>query len=335
MSYGNEKKLNKYLPVVFDNDLTKARFQMDLWERRLMYVCMSKLKPDDINFPEITFSISEIAKLLDIKSLPKSEYQAIYDASEKLLDRKVKSYENGIREGWNWVSKFKCDENTKMITMKFCEDMKPFLLNLIENRGYTKFLLKYAMPLSSIYAQRFYEMYRSLVYEGQAKAVQRVELQELRDRLEMPNNKNKLYGHFKTRVLDIAEREINSKTDIFISFKEVRSNTRGKPVIAIIVSVILKVDMIHEWDRYMLWQKDDLLEKLSQLVAHKKSHKLDLTEFDKYSHESIARLAYEIANDKLDLTDIKNCQKFLIWQLEQWKTEMGMNQLTLDVNEKE
>ena len=330
MSYGKENKLNKYLPVVIGNDLVKSRFKMDLWERRLMYVCMSKLKPTDTEFPEITFTISEIAKLLDLKSLPKSEYIAIYDAAEKLLERKVKIYENGVYEAFQWVSYFKCDENTNVITMKFNEYMKPYLLNLLENKGYTKFLLKFAMPLASTYAQRIYEMFRGIVWDGNPKAVQRIELQEMRNRLEMPDNRNKLYGHFRTRVLDIAERQINQGTDIIIMFKEIRSNTRGKPVIALWVNVALKAYMLHEWDRYMYWEKGDLLEKLYHIVEKKKGQKIDIKELEKYSHESIARLTYEIVNEKIDMLKIGNHQGFIKWQLEQWQTEIGINQLTLE-----
>jgi len=136
--------------------------------------------------------------------------------------------------------------------MQFNECMKPYLLELLENKGYTKFLLKFAMPLSSIYAQRFYEMFRCLVYEVQPKAVQRIDLQELRRRLEMPENKLKHFGLFKLKVLDIAEREINQKTDMYISFREIRKSGQGRAVEALYVSVILESDMVHEWDKYML-----------------------------------------------------------------------------------
>lgn len=327
MSFENEKKLNKYLPVVIGKDLAQARFSMDLWERRLMYACMSKLKRSDGKFPVITFTIAEIAKLLDINSLPTTEYVAIKKAAKKLVTRTVEIDEQGKYELYNWVSYFKLDKNNNEISMQFNEYMKPYLLELIDNKGYTKFLLKFAMPLGSIYAQRFYEMFRCLVYDGQPKAVQRIELKELRRRLEV-ENKHKNFGQFRLKVLDIAEREINQKTDIFISFKEIRSKARGKAVEAIYVSVILKVDMVHEWDKYMLWQKDDLLEKLYQIVERKKGQKLHLDELEKYSHESIARLIFEIVDGSIDMLQINNHQGFIEWQLEQWQTDLGMKQIS-------
>lgn len=329
MSYGNEKNLNKYLPVVMGKGLVQARFSMELWERRLMYACMSKLKRDDERFPVISFTIAEIAKLLDIDSLPATEYTAIKKAAKKLVTRIVEVEENSKYEVYNWVSYFKLDTKRNEISMQFNEYMKPYLLELLENKGYTKFLLKFAMPLSSTYAQRFYEMFRCLVYEGQPKAVQRIDLQELRKKLET-ENKHKNFGQFRLKVLDVAEREINQKTDIFISFKDIRSHNQGRAVEALYVSVILKADMVHEWDKYMLWQKDDLLEKLYQIVEKKRGQKLHLNQLEKYSHESMARLVFEIVDGTINMLEIHNHQKFIEWQLEQWQTNLGMNQLRLD-----
>ncbi len=326
MSYGNDKKLNKYLPVIMSSDLSQARFTMSLWERRLMYVCMSKLKPTDENFPVVSFAISELAKLLDAPSLSNKEYKAVEDAAENLVKRIVK-VKCGVKyEVFNWVPYFKIDENNE-ITMQFNEHLKPFLLHLLEDKGYVKFLLKFSMPLSSTYAQRFYEMFRNIVYEGKYRSVQRIELTEIRQRLEMPDEKLKTFGHFKSRVLDVAEREINQKTDIFIGFKEIRSSGKGRAVVALYISVILKSDMVHEWDKFMLWQKDDLLEKLAQLVERKKGQKIDIEKLNQYTHESIARLVFEISDEKINLQKIISPQNFIEWQLKEWQTDMGMQQI--------
>lgn len=333
MRITNEKKLNKYLPVVIGKDLAQARFSMTLWERRLMYVCMSKLKSEDIDFPIVSFTIPEIAELIDDKSLSKHDRDAIILSAKKLIKREVDVKENGKRRIYNWVSYFEFDEKRNEITMQFNEHMKPHLLYMLESKGYTKFLLKYGMKLSGEYAQRIYEMFRGMVSELKTSAVQQIELLELRERLEMPPEKLKTFGHFKSRVLDIAQNDINQKSDIFISFKDIRARTKGRPVIALYVSVILKAHMVHEWDSFMLWQKDDLLEKLYYLVEKSKGQKLQLSKLEKYSHESIARLTYEINEGVIDLLKINNHQGFIEWQLENWKTEIGMNQISIDEQE--
>jgi Protein involved in initiation of plasmid replication len=330
MSFGNEKKIHGNLPVVIGKDLAQARFSMDLWERRLMYVCMSKLQPTDQKFPMVEFRVAEIAKLLGVDSLPGKDYASIQKAAKKLVTRIVEVKEKNRYEVYNWVSYFRLDKDTNEIAMQFNDHMKPHLLYLLENKGYTKFLLKFGMKLSGEYAQRIYEMFRGMVSETQPKAVQRVELQELRRRLDMPDQKLRTFGHFKTRVLDIAENDINQKSDIYISFKDIRKSSQGRPVVALHVSVILKTNMLHEWDKYMLWQKDDLLEKLYQMVERKDGQKLNLDQLEKYSHESIARLVYEIVEGKINMLEVRNHQGFIVWQLDQWQSDLGINQIRFE-----
>ena len=330
MNHGNQKKLSKYLPIVMSKDITQARFEMTLWERRLIYVCLSKLSPEDQVFPLIHFSIAEMASLLDEKSFSNTDYASLRKAAKRLITRIIELDEDGKYKAYNWVSYFELDSKRNEIAMKFNDFMTPHLLNLLANKGYTKFLLKFSMPLSSIYGQRFYEMFRAMVYDGNTNAIQRVELDELRNRLSMPEGKYKNFNSFRVYVLDTAEREINQKTDIFISFKEIRSNARGKPVEALHVSVALKANMIHEWDRFMLWQKSDLLERIQQVSKRTKAQQIDIEVLLKYSHESIARLTFEISENKIDLLKIQNHQKFFEWTLQKWQEPLGFNQVSLD-----
>lgn len=335
MSFGNEKKLSGYLPVVMKNELTRAKYSMELNERRLLYVAMSKINPYDTDFQTVTFTISEYISLLE-KSMNDEKqqkggktYELIKEGCKNLLKRLVEIQDGKKWTAFQWVSKATVNEETGEITLKFHDDMKPYLLYMLENKGFTKFLLKFALPLNSTYAQHFYEMFRGLVYERNERAVCKVQYSDLREKLVL-GKKYPNYADFKRFILDIAEREINQKTDIYISFKEVRKKTKGRPIVAILVSVILKANMVHEWDRFMLWQKDDLLEKLYYLVERSKGQKLNLERLEKYSHESIARLTYEINEGKIDLLKINNHQGFIEWKLDQWQTDIGMDQISLE-----
>ncbi len=332
MATGNEAKLNKNLPVVMGKDLAQARFSMGLWERRLLYVSMSKLNAEDMVFPELTFSLVDMAKLLDENSFSNTDNESIKEAARNLVHRVVEIREKGKFEIYPWVAYFKLEQTKagNMVTMEFNKRMAPHLLYMLENKGYTKFLLKYALPLGSVYAQRCYEMFRALVYETQPHAVQTINLVEFRSRLEIPDEKYKGYTMFKKRVLETAERDINQKTDIFLKFTEVKGRGKGGRIESLHISVILKAHMVHEYDSYLVWQKDDLLEKLQVVVLNKKGQRLELKVLSEYSQETIARLLYEVINETVNLTTINNCQKFFEYLLSEWKTDMGMAQVTMD-----
>jgi plasmid replication initiation protein len=173
-------------------------------------------------------------------------------------------------------------------------------------------------------------MFRALVYETQPHAVQTINLVEFRSRLEIPDEKYKGYTMFKKRVLETAERDINQKTDIFLKFTEVKGRGKGGRIESLHISVILKAHMVHEYDSYLVWQKDDLLEKLQVVVLNKKGQRLELKVLSEYSQETIARLLYEVINETVNLTTINNCQKFFEYLLSEWKTDMGMAQVTMD-----
>lgn len=57
-----------------------------------------------------------------------------------------------------------------------------------------------------------------------------MEISELKTILGIEKTKYKLYGHFKNKVLEIAEREINEKTDILIQIEEIKT---GRKITAI------------------------------------------------------------------------------------------------------
>jgi len=95
MSYGNEKKLNGYLPVVMQNELARAKYSMELNERRLLYVAMSKINQHDTDFQTVTFSISEYINLLEKSMNDKKQqkggktYELIKEGCRNLLKRLV------------------------------------------------------------------------------------------------------------------------------------------------------------------------------------------------------------------------------------------------------
>jgi len=125
MSYGKEKQLNGNLPVVMKNELARGKYSMDLLERRLLYVAISKIHPDDIDFGTVTFTISEYIHLLEEnmqegKQLKSGQlYESIRTGCESLLKRIVKVQTGKRWMAFQWISKAIVDENTSEITLRF------------------------------------------------------------------------------------------------------------------------------------------------------------------------------------------------------------------------
>ena len=100
------------------------------------------------------------------------------------------------------------------IILQIHPEMKPYYLQL--KREFTPIVLEYLIGLNSIYSLRLYE----LLKQREKLFFWKITVTELKILL-CVEDKYDLYGHFKSRVLDIAQDELKEKTDIYFTYKEV------------------------------------------------------------------------------------------------------------------
>jgi plasmid replication initiation protein len=114
------------------------------------------------------------------------------------------------------------------VELEFSDKLKPYLLQLKER--FTKYHLDSVLKLKSFYSIRLYE----LLKQWETLKTRTVEVQELRNAFGIPDDKYKQYGHLKKKVLLLAQKEINEKTEVFFEFTEVK---KGRKI------VMLKFDI--------------------------------------------------------------------------------------------
>lgn len=84
---------------------------------------------------------------------------------------------------------------------------------------FTSYLLEQTANMDSIYSVRLYEL---LVQWVAAKNTPLFELEKFRNQLGIEAHEYKRMGNFKLRVLDLAVKEINEKSDIKVSYSQVK-----------------------------------------------------------------------------------------------------------------
>ncbi|MES9765439.1 replication initiation protein, partial [Priestia megaterium] len=138
--------------------------------------------------------------------------------------------EKGRQRNYNWVITSIYEENEGYITLQFHPSLKYLFLELKEK--FTSYQLENVVRLNSVYSIRIYELLKQ--YERLRK--RELTLEELRHFLAIEPTKYKQYGHFKSKVLAVAQKEINNKTDIHFEFVEVKTGRKVTSIEFIITS---------------------------------------------------------------------------------------------------
>jgi len=208
--------------IVKHNDFIEAKYNLTLTELKIIAKLSSMIQKDDDDITCYKFSLQ---KLLEELNLGKENYTHLIDSLDRLLTRIIiiKRLDSNTFLKTTFLSSAEYFLDDSIVELSFDKKLKPYLLQLKNN--FTMYQFQNVVALSSFYAIRIYELLKQ--YEKLKERI--IEIKTLKEILEI-EKKYKLYGHFKDKVLKISEREINEKTDISISFEEIKT---GRKITAI------------------------------------------------------------------------------------------------------
>lgn len=205
--------------VIQDNSLIESPKNLDLQEQKLFLFLVSKIDPYDPQ-QQVSFRITvkDFAKAIGLNN-PRSlntAYRDVRKVMRALQRRIVTEIEQG-RKG-KIITDMPLITYAKYYTGEGYADIElnphltPLLFKL--RREFTQYKLSNIINLSSVYAIRLYELLKKQEVIGQRT----FELEDLKEKLGVPKNALKQFVHFKSRVLEVAQREIK-KTDIEIDYE--------------------------------------------------------------------------------------------------------------------
>lgn len=206
-----------------DDMIQKARFSLSLREQKCVLYAVSKIKPTDAIFQEYTFDLKDFYSLCGTQNQSYTELKAILQG----LKQKTWWIETapGVESTVSWFNKVRINHKSGKVTIRFDDDMMPFLLKLSGKESfYTGYSLRYVLPMSSQYAPRLYELLKSYQKNNREWFF---EIQELKRRLDAEDYDR--WPDFRRRVIEPAVEEINRFTDINVAWdtqKEGRKVTR-------------------------------------------------------------------------------------------------------------
>jgi len=212
-------KTNRLNTVTQNLSLTEVRImQLAIVDARETGKGLSTDKP-------LTISASRYAEAFGVSR--QSAYEAILKAEKSLFDRRFSFLDDDdkmVKSRWVQRVKYLDDEASIEVILTYDVVKEVTRIDGYE-QFFTQYLLEQTAHMNSAYSVRLYEL---LVQWKTAKKTPVFELQQFREQLGVENNEYQRMYDFKNRVLDVAVKEINEKTDIQTSYDQVK---RGRKII--------------------------------------------------------------------------------------------------------
>lgn len=213
--------------VVQSYVLTESRYKFSAYEKRILYrlveYAQNEIKGIMIrdNLHKIEHSLYGREITMPVKDILKDEKDENYTKAKTAfssLQKKTIVYEdNKIWRSTQIILGVELEKKNGMVKFEVHRNIWDAMLDF--TKGYRKYELVTAMSFNSVYTMRMYEL-----LSGQ-KIPLFFSFEDLRLMFGV-EKKYKFVGHFKTRVLDVAKKELDENSPYSFNYKEVKEGRK-------------------------------------------------------------------------------------------------------------
>ena len=208
--------------IVKDNALINASYTLDLVEQRLILLAILEARQSNVaTNNELTVYAENYINHFGVHK--NSAYEALKNACDNLFERRF-SYQKLTAKGnieqvrSRWVQRISYVNNEALVRLKFSDDVIPLITQL--EKHFTSYELEQISGLTSAYAVRLYEL---LIAWRSAGKTPIFGLNDFRNKLGILENEYSKMINFKTRVLNHSISQINTHTDIIVTYEQHKS----------------------------------------------------------------------------------------------------------------
>ena len=205
--------------VVKDNALIDASFNLSLVEQRLMLLAIVEAREIQDLTPDTPIEVKATAYRDQYNTDSSESYKQLAEATKQLFNRQfsyIDKYkgEDGVTTS-RWLNEATYLNNQGTVVLYLNRNVISMISRLEAN--FTKYLLEQVSDFKSQYSIRLYELLIKYKDVGNSK---KYTIEEIRSLLGIGVNEYKVLADFKKRVLDLAVKEINDKTDTTIKYEQ-------------------------------------------------------------------------------------------------------------------
>ena len=233
------QKMQGYIVAKSNQFILHSRYDLSIMEQRILACMISMLdsRPDamrdgndDMLFCEL--NIDTFCELCKIEKRGSSQY--LKEVTKGLRDQSFwMETSDGVSETFSWVDKVIIDEKRGIISLRFSNDIKPYLLNL--DTDFTA----YKLPMILRFSSRYTNIVFDLIYAEYGKKYQssgsfQISVEEMKSRVQIKKNKrtNKIvnqnisFKDLRVRILEPTIEEINKYTDIMVNIDYIKTGRK-------------------------------------------------------------------------------------------------------------
>jgi len=212
--------------VVESNILARAEYRMTANENRLLKVAVSKLDAtlaDADQLQDIPITAQEFVALFETE--PKNAYRDMAEASTRLLNRKLTVSDKRQKTTYNLLTQVAYRKHEGMVVITLNPRLAIHLIGLRDK--FTKMIFEEGFRRLKLFSsQRLYEIMKSIESQGHYE----ISLDAFKARVLADPKKYKRFADLKKRILEPALAEINTLTDIHVSYEPVRESRKIKRI---------------------------------------------------------------------------------------------------------
>ena len=232
-------KMQGYIVAKSNQFILHSRYDLSLMEQRILACMISMLdsRPEAMNesnddLLNCELNIDTFCELCKIEKRGSSKY--LKEVTKGLRDQSFwMETSEGVSETFSWVDKVKIDEKKGIISLRFSNDMKPYLLNL--DTDFTA----YKLPMILRFSSRYTNIVFDLIYSEYGKKYKssgsfRISVAEMKSRVQIKKdksnqkivNQNISFKDLRVRILEPTICEINMYTDIKVSVDYIKKGRK-------------------------------------------------------------------------------------------------------------
>ena len=223
--------------VVKTNQLNSALQNLSLPEIRIVQLAIVDARETNTGLStDKPLRIDALRYAEMFETTRQNGYKRMKEAEETLFNRRFSYIDDDgkvIKSRWIQQVKYLDDEGAIELVFTLAVVNGISRINGAED-FFTSYLLEQTASMDSIYSVRLYEL---LVQWKAAKQTPMFELEKFRDQLGVEAGEYKAMCDFKKRVLQVAIDEINEKSDIKISYEQVK---KGRSIAGFKFKVLIK-----------------------------------------------------------------------------------------------